>query len=259
MTVNHDLKLLRLLFNWGVRKGYLARSPLMIGTHAAIRLEREIPRDRRFASDDDETRVLDAANPHLRAVITAMLDTACRPGEILSLQRRDVDLDRRELLIRAPKAKTRTTRLIPLSKRLLAVLEMRCHDPAGRPLPPDGYVFGDPLGHRIKSVRNAWRRACERAGLQEFELRDLRHEAASRFEEAGVSITYVSKLLGHTNLTTTSRYLNIHRRGLHRAMAQYEQAREARQLAKDCQTETKRDVQPTDAQREGEEKKSLPS
>jgi hypothetical protein len=37
----------------------------------------------------------------------------------------------------------------------------------------------------------------------------------------------VSKLLGHTNLTTTSRYLNVHRRALHAAMKQLEQHRPA--------------------------------
>jgi integrase len=35
---------------------------------------------------EDEKKLLDAANPHLRVLITAMLDTACRPGELLSLQ-----------------------------------------------------------------------------------------------------------------------------------------------------------------------------
>ena len=67
---------------------------------------------------------LDSANPHLRGVITAMLDTACRPGEILSLQWRDVSLDRRELTIRAEKEKTRRERIIPISTRLMALLEM---------------------------------------------------------------------------------------------------------------------------------------
>jgi integrase len=56
-------------------------------------------------------------------------------------------------------------------------------------------------------------------------LRDLRHEAGSRFDEAGVPTNYVSKLLGHTNLTTTSRYLNIHRRGLQLAMQKLEEHR----------------------------------
>jgi hypothetical protein len=61
-------------------------------------------------------------------------------------------------------------------------------------------------------------------GLQ---LRDLRHEAGSRFDEAGVPISYTSRILGHTNLNTTSRYLNIHRRGLQDAMQKLEQHRPA--------------------------------
>ena len=38
-------------------------------------------------------------------------------------------------------------------------------------------------------------------------------------------IVYVSSLLGHSNLSTTSRYLNIHRRGLHLAMQKLEESR----------------------------------
>ena len=85
-------------------------------------------------------------------------------------------------------------------------------------------------GHVVVQKRftgTAWDNACERAGLTGLQLRDLRHEAGSRFEEAGVPVTLVSKILGHTNLTTTSRYLNIHRRGLHAAMEKLEQHRPA--------------------------------
>ena len=70
------------------------------------------------------------------------------------------------------------------------------------------------------------RNACEKAGLKDFQLRDLRHEAGSRFEEAGVLLNYVSNLLGHTNLTTTSRYLNILKRELHRVMQRFEETRQ---------------------------------
>jgi integrase len=63
-----------------------------------------------------------------------MLETCCRPGEILSLQRQDVHLETRELTIRAEKAKTRRARRLPISSRLLAVLEMRRLDPQGNPI-----------------------------------------------------------------------------------------------------------------------------
>ena len=126
VTVNHDLKLLRKMFNWGIRKGYLERTPFKIGTEPAITLEKEIPRSRRFETEEDEQRLLDVANPQLRAVIIAILDTACRPGEILSLQWRDVNLERRELTVQAAKSKTRTARMIPISSRLR--LCWRCAD-----------------------------------------------------------------------------------------------------------------------------------
>jgi integrase len=77
----------------------------------------------------------------------------------------------------------------------------------------------------VKSVHEAWTNARNAADLGDFQLRDLRHEAASRFDEAGVSIVYVSSMLGHSNLSTTSRYLNIHRRGLHLAMQKLEESR----------------------------------
>lgn len=35
----------------------------------------------------DEARPLEAADPHLRAIIVAMLDTCCRPGELLCYRR----------------------------------------------------------------------------------------------------------------------------------------------------------------------------
>jgi integrase len=131
-----------------------------------------------------------------------------------------VSLERHELVFRAEKSKTRTERIVPISTRLLATLEMRKLDPAGEPFGKDAYVFGDELRRRVKLVRTAWENACDRAGLTGLQLRDLRHEAGSRFEEAGVPVTLVSKILGHTNLTTTSRNLNIHFRGLHRSDGQ---------------------------------------
>jgi integrase len=219
VTVNHDLKLLRKMFNWAIRKRWLGRTPFRVDGVTVVSLDREIPRAVRFEQEEDEQKLLTAANPHLRALIVAMLDTACRPGELLSLQWKDVNLKRREFTVRAQKSKTRTGRIVPISTRLLATLELRKLDPAGRqPHKSDAYVFGNEVGERSKSVHTAWTNAAKRAGLKGLQLRDLRHEAGSRFDEAGVPINYVSKMLGHTNLTTTTRYLNIQRRGLHRAI-----------------------------------------
>lgn len=102
---------------------------------------------------------------------------------------------------------------------------MRRLGPKGKEFGPAAYAFGNEVGERVKPMRELWGDAVEKAGLKGLQLRDLRHEAGSRFMEAGMPISYVSNMLGHTNLTTTSRYLNINVRVLHREMEKFEAAR----------------------------------
>ena len=77
----------------------------------------------------------------------------------------------------------------------------------------------------MTSIRTAWEAARARAGLADLHLADLRHEAASRLENVGVPTTYVSKFLGHRNLSTTTRYLNATIRGLRLAVEKLEESR----------------------------------
>jgi integrase len=219
---------------------------------------------RQFADDWSARRgyqlVRPGDNDSRLKLICAMLETCCRPGEILSLQWQDVDLETRELTIRAEKAKTRRARRLPISSRLLAILEMRKLDPSGKPFPPDAYVFGNRLGRRVTSIRTAWENAREAAGLKGIQLRDLRHEAASRFEEAGVLTTDVSKFLGHRNLSTTTRYLNTTSRRLRLALLRVEQARaQSESLANSCKETPESVPQADDAEASSTPSKSLPS
>ncbi len=248
VTINHDLKLLRKMFAWGIRERLMTSTPFKVGSENVVRLDPESPREERLTSETAERMLFEAANPHLRAVLIAMLETCCRPGEILSLQWRDVDLESRELTIRAEKAKTRRSRRLPISSRLLAVLEMRRLDQAGKPFAPEAYVFGNVVGERVKSIRTAWENARDAAGLTGFQLRDLRHEAASRFEEAGVLTTDVSKFLGHRNLSTTTRYLNTTSRRLRMALLRVEQSRaNSESLANSCKEPLENSPQTDDA------------
>jgi integrase len=242
VTINHDLKLLRAMFGWAVRKGYRTTHPFKLGTETVIGMLKEIPRRVRFESDEDETRLLKAADsePELKLLIVGIIDGACRPGELLTLQVSDLSLARKELLVQGAKAKDREHRIVPLSSRLVTMLEMRLEALGqlhGTPVPGALYVFGDRLGQRLKTMRGPWERVRTATGLPGLQLRDLRHEGASRLEESGMPVNYVSALLGHANLSTTSRYLNIQRRVLHREYDKAQQARAAAlEVAKERQT-----------------------
>ena len=121
-------------------------------------------------------------------------------------------------------------------------------------------MFGNRVGERIKSIRTAWVNAREAAGLEGFQLRDLRHEAASRFEEAGVLATDVSKFLGHRNLSTTTRYLNTTSRRLRLALLRVEQARaQSESLANSFKETSESLPHADDAESSSTPSKSLPS
>ena len=99
------------------------------------------------------------------------------------------------------------TRVIPVSSDLRAVLEMRRTAPKGEALPPEAFVFGNPVGERIGSVKTAWRNTCRRAGIDGLRFHDLRREFACQLLESAADLHDVRDFLGHANIKTTSRYL----------------------------------------------------
>ena len=228
---------------------------VLSGVYADIRKGKAKKRNRRLETDE-ESRLLDVAGPHLQRVIVACLETCCRVGEVLSLQWKEVSLPRREILLKAEKTKTETDRIVPISNRLRAVLEMVRNDPDGEPFKPSDYVFGDETGQQVKDVKRAWQTAVLKAHGHELtwtwtkktakkgsgtlraesrqayraidlHLHDLRHEAGSRLVEAGWPLHEVQQMLGHANIQQTSTYLNATLKGLHRSMKILDRTRRA--------------------------------
>ena len=223
VAVNRNLMLLRSCFNWAiVPGGYLTATPFKIGPVTAVHLFPELPRERRLEPGEGE-RLLAACGPDLRALVEAALETVCRIGELLSLQWRAVRWAQNEIILRATKTKARRVRYVPISPRLHAILEMRRLDPDGHKHGPDAYVFGNELGEPgvSKTIEDWWRKACARAQITDLHFHDLRREAASRLLEGGVPEQYVQQILGHADLTTTSRYLATTRKGLQQVMERY--------------------------------------
>ena len=174
-------------------------TPFKVGTVAAVKLAREEARTRRLQPGEEE-RLLLAADG-LRDLIVAALETGCRRGELLSLQWSQV---RGDLFLPAGKTKAKKPRRVPISTVLQAVLDARRNDPAGEPIPPDAFVFGDEVGRRSRSIKTAWRLTCQRAKIDGLHFHDLRREAGSRWMDAGVPLATIQRWLGHHNISQTS-------------------------------------------------------
>jgi integrase len=236
-TRNHYVQLLKASFRWAAKKGYILRSP--ISEDSALARSKHAQRARRITVDVEAALLTAAASikksSPVYGLIIAALETGCRLGALLAWRWADINLERREVHIRGEHAKDEETRQLPISTRLAAVLEMARTDPAGREYPPTAFVFGI-LGEPVGSIQKAWETcvlrayghepkwatggklsAESRATLRSIDLHfhDLRHEAGSRWLEAGWPLHHVRAMLGHANISQTDTYLNATRLGLH--------------------------------------------
>ena len=79
-------------------------------------------------------------------------------------------------------------------------------------------MFGDEVGGPLASIKTTWRTACGRTGVVDLHFHALRREFACRLLESRAELHDVRDFLGHTNLTTTSRYLRSTAMRLERAL-----------------------------------------
>ena len=110
-------------------------------------------------------------------------------------------------LLTVPRSKTGQRRHMPLSPVAKAILQRQF---AVRRAEPDNpYVFPSRKlpGQPLEGLRGAWARAKKAAGLPEdLRIHDLRHSFASALANAGTPLNEIGTVLGHTQLSTTTRY-----------------------------------------------------
>ena len=99
-----------------------------------------------------------------------------------------------------PDTKNGDSRDVPLSPQALELLRELTRN--GR---DDQVVF--PLHY--EALKSAWRRACERSGINNLRFHDLRHEATSRFFEKGLNVMEVAAITGHKDLRVLQRYTHL--------------------------------------------------
>jgi site-specific recombinase XerD len=141
-----------------------------------------------------------------RTLFTLIYATGLRVTEACLLKTEDVDAQRGVLHIRHGKGSKE--RLVVLSPRLLILL--RNYWKLERPTPPWMFVShtGRPLDP--SSARLALRSAASRAlDGKHVTPHVLRHSFATHQLEDGTEMRVIQELLGHSNISTTTRYTRV--------------------------------------------------
>jgi integrase len=195
-TVNRELALLKILFNYFIRQDVISRNPV-----SRVKLLREDNRHLRVITREEEQLYLMAASQPLQDFATVMIDTGMRPEEIGRLERRNVFLSRGYLFV--PFGKTKTARRkIPLTQRVQEILERRIR----RETESDYLFNNEETGRPITTLKTAHAGALRRSKVNAFRLYDLRHTFATRFIESGGDLVTLQALLGHSNIQMVTRY-----------------------------------------------------
>jgi integrase len=209
-TVRLELALLGHLFTIAIKEWRIG-----LGWNPVLNIRRPAPgpgRNRRITSNE-EKRLLKAvdehSNPMLPWIVRIALETGMRSSEIVTLRRTQVDLKRR--VVRLLETKNTQPRTVPLSRAAVKFFRKALDHPI-RPTDTDLIFFGEPGrdGKRSPYQFNpVWMKIKGDLGLADVRFHDLRHEAVSRFVEAGFSDQEVSAISGHKSMQMLKRYTHL--------------------------------------------------
>jgi integrase/recombinase XerD len=132
-----------------------------------------------------------------------MLDSGLRLSEVLELRMSDIDFD--NLLLKV-KGKGNKQRLVPMSNELRRIVYRHSLRQTDSTL-----LFGTRCGTRVtnRNFLRDFKDLCTRTSITGVRAspHTLRHTFAVGYLRAGGNLFYLSKILGHTSVKTTERYL----------------------------------------------------
>jgi len=181
------------------------RRPQASLTVPPMRQEQKLPQ---ILSREEVERILDATRTlRERVLLMAAYGAGLRVSEVVALRPGDIDVERG--LIRVEQGKGKKDRYTVLAERLVRELS-RYYRVYGR---PEHWVFAqrsDRSRHLdVSSVQKIYTTAKRRAGVSKIGgIHGLRHAFATHSLEAGLDLPTLGRMLGHTNVTTTMRYLH---------------------------------------------------
>lgn len=179
---------------------------------AVPHMKRSTRRAEVYARSEVEAILSAPAQPRDRAFLMAVYAGGLRLSEATHLQTKDIDRARMQWRVRQGKGSKE--RVLPLSQRLLQELEAYWRaQRQGRPGHDSLWLF---LGREAdqpmnrSTGQNIYYRAVRKSGVRrKGGIHLLRHSYATQLIESGVELTLVQRLLGHTSLFTTIRYLHV--------------------------------------------------
>lgn len=211
-TLNSYLMALRAAFSLAVTDNQLTRNP----TDDVARLKQAKADPDPFTPDEAQAIIDAMKEPDVRAMVKLWRWTGLRTGELIALQGKHIDTDRRMLVVAQsivkrrlkPSTKTGQSRTVMLNSMAMEALE----EVKGR----RGFLFTTPRAadgwlHSDAFLRHHWTPTLKALGIRYRRPYNLRHTYATTMLMAGMTPAFCARQLGHSVelfLGTYSRWLD---------------------------------------------------
>lgn len=225
-TINHYFKILKTLFFYAIRTGkYTGENPIKeIKPYVVDEKRREYSSEEiakiiaAAEKIEKEARKYAVMQQYAKRIVLILFHTAMRLGEVLNLKWDNIKEGR--IVLRRSETKPKKEKVIPLTDSLKRIFEEIRKEEKD-----DVYIL--PLRRRSGKMRAGWadsiiKRIREYSGIQDFIFHNLRHTASTiMVSEAlgkGVGLADIMKILGHSKIETTMKYLHADDSRMRKAM-----------------------------------------
>lgn len=187
-----------------------ARKILQVIQHNPCDVVERLPEERfvkKIPTQEEFSKLMAAAGPDERPLLTVLAHTMARIDEILRLRWTDINFEKGFLILSTRKTSDGAYRGrdIPLNADLRSTLtslwDLRKQD--------EWVFFNDDTGTRFNRRPKFMHGICKRAGIPNYGFHAIRHFISSYlFDKEKVGKATIGKLLGHQSPSTTDIYLH---------------------------------------------------
>lgn len=214
-TIRHHYCVLTLIFAYAVEQEIILKNPM-----DKVECPKLAKKPVDALTQEQATEFLSCLNDcpiDFRCMLTLLITTGIRRGELMGLQWRDFDFEHLTIAIQrnvtytpesgivvdTPKTEN-SMRVVPMIASVAELLEQYRK---GRESSSTDFLFPSDKGSKIARDPNAVTRKVKRFmkknGFPDMSPHDLRHSCATLLLNSGADIKSVQEILGHTNASTT--------------------------------------------------------
>lgn len=207
-TVNREITTHSAILSLAVKERQIKENPMQW----VRMLDEPPPRDRLLTIEEKTALFIQLqTNIQLLAIVILTLVSGWRKAQILGIEKEHLDFNYQAVWLKKSKrAKARKTPTNKIAWQVLSFLAQKVES---------GHLFRNSrTGEPLKDFRRSWYILLDRAGIKNFQFRDLRHVFATNMLESGADLAAIQKAMAHSRTKTTEIYAHVTDENLQRSL-----------------------------------------